>query len=56
MTENEKQEVIHALETLSKHRTIMGCKECAKTAEFALQLIKEQEKEIENWIEAYQEY
>lgn len=56
MTEREAQDVIHALETLSKHKAVIGCESCAKTAEFALKLLKEQQEEIEKWIEAYAEY
>jgi len=41
MTEREVQDVIHALETLSKHKAVIGCESCAKTAEFALKLLKE---------------
>ena len=46
MTEREVQDVIHALETLSKHKAVIGCESCAKTAEFALNLLKEQEGTI----------
>jgi len=41
MTEREAQDVIHALETLSKHKAVIGCESCAKTAEFALEVLKE---------------
>ena len=44
MTEREVQDVIHALETLSKHKAVIGCESCAKTAEFALKLLKEQQQ------------
>ena len=47
MTEREKQDVIHALKTLSKHKAIIGCKSCTKTAEFALRLLEEQQEQIE---------
>ena len=47
MTESEKQNVIRALNTLAKHKSIYGCQQCSKTAEFALQLIEEQQQILE---------
>ena len=53
MTESEKQNVIRALNTLAKHKSIYGCQQCSKTAEFALQLIEEQQQILEQQKQMY---
>lgn len=41
MIKSDKDKIIHALETLAKHKRIGACEPCAKTAELTLKLLED---------------